>query len=99
MDDIKELYHLRWGIETSFRDLKYTLGLVNLHGKSDDYAKQEIYANLTAFNFTSRVCRGIVVRQPENGVYEYTVNFKMASCCVENIYEIQRCIVMKSIKR
>lgn len=78
LEDIKELYHLRWGIETSFRDLKYTLGLVNLHGKSDDFAEQEIYANLTAFNFTSRICRGIVVRQPENGIYEYTVNFKMA---------------------
>ena len=32
LDDIRELYHLRWGIETSFRNLKYTLGLVNLHG-------------------------------------------------------------------
>ena len=54
--DIRELYHLRWGIETSFRDLKYTLGLVNLHGKSDAFAEQEIYASLTAFNFASRVC-------------------------------------------
>lgn len=75
---IKELYHLRWGIETSFRDLKYTLGLVNLHGKSDAYAEQELYANLTAFNYASRVCREVVVRQPTNGVYAYKVNFKMA---------------------
>lgn len=78
LEDIKELYHLRWGIETSFRDLKYTLGLVNLHGKSDSFAKQEIYANLTAFNFTSRVCHDIAVRQSKTGIYEYTVNFKMA---------------------
>ena len=76
--DIRELYHLRWGIETSFRDLKYTLGLVNLHGKSDAFAEQEIYASLTAFNFASRVCREVVVRQPKNGVYAYKVNFKMA---------------------
>ena len=75
---IKELYHLRWGIETSFRDLKYTLGLVNLHGKSDAYAEQEIYANLTAFNYASRVCREVIVRQPEDGAYAYRVNFKMA---------------------
>ena len=26
---IKELYRLRWGIETSFRELKYTIGLPN----------------------------------------------------------------------
>jgi hypothetical protein len=78
MEDIKELYHLRWGIETSFRDLKYTLGLVNLHGKSDMFAEQEIYASLTAFNFVSRVCKEVVVRQPPEGIYAYTVNFKMA---------------------
>ena len=63
LDDIKELYHLRWGIETSFRDLKYTLGLVNLHGKSDMFAEQEIYASLTAFNFASRVCREVKIRR------------------------------------
>ena len=78
LDDIKELYHLRWGIETAFRDWKYTLGLVNLHGKSDVFAEQEIYASLTAFNFASRVCNEVVARQPKNGVYAYKVNFKMA---------------------
>lgn len=30
--EIKELYHARWGIETAFRELKYGIGLVNLHG-------------------------------------------------------------------
>lgn len=78
LKDIMELYHLRWGIETSFRDLKYTLGLVNLHGRSDVFAEQEIYASLTAFNFASRVCREVVIRQPKDGVYAYKVNFKMA---------------------
>lgn len=77
-DAIRELYHLRWGLETAFRDWYYTLGLVNLHGKSDAFAEQEIYASLTAFNFASRVCREVVVRQPKDGVYAYKVNFKMA---------------------
>lgn len=86
LDDIRELYHLRWGIETSFRDLKYTLGLVKLHGKSDAFAEQEIYASLTAFNFASRVCNEVVVRQPKNGVYAYKVNFKMAvMLCKEHL--------------
>ena len=76
--DIRELYHLRWGLETAFRDLKYTLGLVNLHGRSDAFAEQELYADLTAFNFASRVCREVVVRQPSDGIYAYKVNFKMA---------------------
>ena len=88
LDDIKELYHKRWGIETSFRDLKYTLGLINLHGKSDAFAEQEIYASLTAFNFTSRICREVVIRQPKDGIYAYKVNFKMAvMLCKEYIRE------------
>ena len=86
LEDIKELYHLRWGIETAFRDWKYTLGLVNLHGKSDAFAEQEIYASLTAFNFASRVCNEVVVRQPKNGVYAYKVNFKIAvMLCKEHL--------------
>ncbi|MFR2715612.1 MAG: transposase [Pilosibacter sp.] len=32
-DDIKYCYNLRWGIETSFRDLKHTIGATNLHSK------------------------------------------------------------------
>lgn len=78
LEDVKKLYHTRWGLEVGFRDLKYTLGLVNLHGKSDVFAEQEIYASLTAFNFASRVCRDVVVRQPTEGIYAYKVNFKMA---------------------
>lgn len=78
LEDIKSLYHLRRGLETGFRDFKYTLGLVNLHGKSDSFAKQEIYSSLTAFNFANRVCREVVIRQPTEGVYAYKANFKMA---------------------
>lgn len=78
LEDIRELYHLRWGIETSFRDLKYTLGLVNLHGKRDAFAEQEIWAALTMFNFTSRIVREAVVKQPTDGIHAYRVNFKMA---------------------
>ena len=78
VDDLKEIYHQRWGIESSFRSLKYSTGLVNLHGKRDDFVEQEIYAALTAFNFTSRIVKEVVVRQTKDGLYAYTVNFKMA---------------------
>ena len=33
---------------------------------------------MAAFNYASRVCREVVVRQPKDGVYAYRVNFKMA---------------------
>ena len=85
IDDIKYLYHLRWGIETSFRDLKYTVGLVNLHGKRDDFVEQEIYAAMTAFNYASRIVREVVIRQPTNGIYAYKVNFKSAVMFVREL--------------
>lgn len=31
MEEIKKLYEWRWGIERSFRELKYTIGLTNFH--------------------------------------------------------------------
>lgn len=34
-DELKGLYNQRWGIETSFRELKYTIGLSNIHSKTD----------------------------------------------------------------
>ena len=32
-EELKELYHKRWGIETSFRELKYAINLSALHSK------------------------------------------------------------------
>ncbi|MEA4960610.1 IS4 family transposase [Lutispora sp.] len=78
-EDIKALYHSRWEIETAFRNAKYTIGLTNLHGRCDAFCEQEVYAALIAFNFVSRISRTAVIRQPENGVYAYKVNFKMAT--------------------
>ena len=51
IDMIKELYHMRWGIETSFRELKYAIGLVNFHSKKVEYIEQEVFARLTMYNF------------------------------------------------
>ena len=36
-DILRQLYAMRWGIETSFRDLKYTIGLLHFHSKKYDY--------------------------------------------------------------
>ena len=41
-EDIKELYYMRWGIETSFRELKYAIGLTHFHSKKLDYIKQKV---------------------------------------------------------
>lgn len=89
-DDIRELYHRRWGIESSFRELKYTLGLINLHGKFDDFVKQEIYAAMTMYNFCNRICGAVVVEQKPANVYAYRVNFKMAAYLCQEFYRNRR---------
>lgn len=78
LSEIKELYHARWGIETAFRELKYGLGLVNLHGKKDDFVKQEIFASMIMSNFCNRISGMVAVQQKEENIHEYRVNFKMA---------------------
>lgn len=78
LSEIKELYHARWGIETAFRELKYGLGLVNLHGKKDGFVKQEIFASMIMSNFCNRISGMVAVQQKEENIHEYRVNFKMA---------------------
>lgn len=74
---IKEMYHLRWGIETSFRELKYAIGLINLHAKKTDYVKQEVFARLVMYNYCEVIITKIVVKQSKEGKV-YQVNFTVA---------------------
>ena len=39
-EKLKEIYHSRWGIETSFSELKYAIGLTIFHSKKAEYIKQ-----------------------------------------------------------
>lgn len=75
---IKELYHARWGIETAFLELKYSLGLDNQHGKSYDFARQEVIASMIMANICSRIISGVSVKQGDGNKYEYAVNRKHA---------------------
>ena len=55
LEELKKLYFRRWGIETSFRHLKYTVGLSKFHAKKASFVIQEIWARLISYNFTSAV--------------------------------------------
>ena len=76
-EKIKELYHMRWGIETSFRELKYTIGLTNLHSKNVEYICQEIYAKLILYNFCEIILANIILEE-RNRKYTYQLNYTMA---------------------
>ena len=77
LEEIKELYHKRWGIETSFRELKYAIGLSALHSKKRELIKQEIYARLILYNFSQRVIQKIKLKKQKRK-YVYQVNFTRA---------------------
>ena len=76
-DDLKYLYHLRWGIETSFRQLKYTIGLSLFQSKKVEYITQEIFARLTMYNFCELITSHVVI-QNKRRKYVYQTNFTAA---------------------
>lgn len=78
INEIKELYHMRWGIETSFCELKYAIGLINLHCKKEELIEQEIYASLIMYNYFSRIAGSVPIDNRKGAIYEYKVNFTMA---------------------
>lgn len=54
-DELKRLYRLRWGVETAFRDLKYTVGLSGFHSKRAEFICQEVFARLILYNLCELV--------------------------------------------
>lgn len=57
LNDLKEIYRLRWGIETSFRYLKYSSGIIHIHSLKQKFIFQEIYAKLICYNFCSAIMK------------------------------------------
>ena len=77
VEELKHLYHLRWGIETSFRQLKYTIGLSLFQSKKVEYITQEIFARLTMYNFCELITSHVVI-QNKRRKYVYQTNFTAA---------------------
>jgi len=75
--EMKRLYAMRWGIETSFRELKHTLGLLHLHAKKVEFVLQEIFAKLTMYNFCELITQPVVIQQGQRK-HAYKVNFSDA---------------------
>ena len=71
---IKELYASRWGIETSFRDLKYTIGMLNFHSKKVMCIQQEIYAQMIMYNFVQMITSHVVIAKKQRK-HTYKANF------------------------
>lgn len=87
MAELKRLYAARWGIETSFRDLKYTLGMLDFHSKKVMSIHQEIYAHLIMYNFSEMITSHVVIAKKQRK-HTYKANFSVAvHMCRRFFYE------------
>ena len=68
---------MRWGIETSFRELKYAVGLGCFHSKKVEYIKQDIYARVILYNYCERITMNVVIHQKDTK-HEYQMNYTIA---------------------
>lgn len=65
------------GIEASFRELKYAIGLSCFYSKKVEYIMQEIYARLILYNYCEVITMNIVIHQ-KNTKYVYQMNYTIA---------------------
>lgn len=77
LEQIKHIYHLRWGQETSFRDLKHTIGATHFHSKSPEFIEFEILCRMTLYNFCTIITMEVPIKK-KTDKWEYQVNLSMA---------------------
>jgi len=59
IEELKQLYHLRWNEETGFRTLKYTIGMINFSSKKRNFIQQEIWSSILLHNFSMVIANSI----------------------------------------
>ena len=88
IDRMKEMYHMRWGIETSFRNLKYAIGAVNFHSRLDTFVEMELFAHFIMYNAVSRCINSVSVQQNVKNKHTYAIDFKMTVMLVQTYYKL-----------
>lgn len=74
---LAEIYHMRWGIETSYREVKHSLGMVYWHSKKAACITQEVYAHLIMYNFSMYIAADLKPEQ-QRSKYPMQINFTQA---------------------
>lgn len=97
LEKMKDIYHMRWDIETSFRELKYALGAIQFHSRKDDFVEMELIAHLIMFNVVSRTINEVKVPQSKKTKYKYVLSFKEAVTLVRKYFRLFNTIPLEDI--
>ena len=78
-EDINKIYQLRWGIETSYHELKESMQVTNISSSKDTIIKQEIYSQMTVYNIVRSISNDLNTQiNQEEFKHPMKVNFNMA---------------------
>jgi hypothetical protein len=75
--ELKKLYHMRWGIESAFRTLKYSVGALNFHSKKAEHISLELFAAIIMYNFSQLITSLVIIPQKDTR-YPYQINVSLA---------------------
>jgi len=91
---LKTLYHLRWGVEEQYKDMKYAICIENFIGKSPNSIKQEFFGNVLTYNLSMMMCKSIIdrVSNKKSKTRKYKTNkrallAKIKQCFVSLFYD------------
>ncbi|WP_162555767.1 IS4 family transposase [Reichenbachiella versicolor] len=90
-DDLKELYHLRWGVEEGFKNLKPKMKIEHFGCKKTEGVYQEFYAHIFHINMISLLgiaCQKGIKKKISKRKINYKFNWK-------NAYRFLRANVIK----
>lgn len=73
---LKQLYHLRWGVEEQFKDMKHAICVENFVGKKVNSIKQEFFGNIITYNLAMMSCRTQIekIANKSKKKYKYKLN-------------------------
>lgn len=79
-EETRKIYKMRWDIETSFRELKYEVGMSYFHSKKEEYTAQETITKtitkVILYNFCGIIASGVTVTQKKRK-YKYKTSYAM----------------------
>lgn len=90
VNELKDIYNLRWKIETNFRMLKYTVNMICFSSKKRNNIKQEIYASIIMHNISKMIVNGIAIKEKKDIRYKQAINI---SAAVTNIRQFLKRLI------